>query len=187
MSELTIILPVQNMADSISGRLKKLLDVASSLTQHFEIIVVVDGSSDSTGEMVAELCCEFPQVRRKQHNERRGLYASIRSGCALAESKTVFVQHPTQAISPDAITRFWNSKAPNNLLEISDLQPIRAVDDQLIGRLTDWCSALKKEKAEQLKIDRTKRLDEAEKTASSPNLLSASDPQVEMPNSTTLD
>lgn len=61
--ELTIVIPIFNeaaiVADSVAGILDRLPPICDS----FEILLAENGSTDSTPEVVADLCARHPEVR----------------------------------------------------------------------------------------------------------------------------
>jgi glycosyltransferase involved in cell wall biosynthesis len=50
----------------------------------FEIVAIDDGSTDRTGEILARLAAQHPQIRIATHEVNRGLGESIRRGIAMA-------------------------------------------------------------------------------------------------------
>jgi glycosyltransferase involved in cell wall biosynthesis len=50
-----------------------MLDLASELTNNFGILVVDDGSTDSTFEVAEDLAARYPQVVVRRHRQRCGL------------------------------------------------------------------------------------------------------------------
>lgn len=83
---LSVIIPALNELE----RLPRFLE---TVARHFreagagpyEIIVVDDGSSDGTSEMLKELGADWPQLRLLQHSVNRGKGAALRTGLVAAE------------------------------------------------------------------------------------------------------
>lgn len=61
--ELTVILPARNEELLIEGVLKDIASYVSKKGYSFEIIVVINGSSDKTEDKVGRLCKNIPQIR----------------------------------------------------------------------------------------------------------------------------
>lgn len=90
----TVIVPAHNEAESISFVLGEL----QALGQDVEIIVIDDGSTDSTSEVASRFRC-----RIFQHDGNKGKAEAIRTGIAAASSeKLIFIDadgtYPAQAV-----------------------------------------------------------------------------------------
>jgi glycosyltransferase involved in cell wall biosynthesis len=64
--------------------------VASEYTKDYEIIVVDDGSSDSSKQLLQTLQEKYPKLRLVFHGENRGYGAALRSGFSNATRDLVF-------------------------------------------------------------------------------------------------
>ncbi len=69
-----------NIEQAVTSALAVLADVADS----YEVIVVVDGGHDRTGEIADRLAAGNPHVRVVHHADNRGYGAALRSGFAAA-------------------------------------------------------------------------------------------------------
>jgi glycosyltransferase involved in cell wall biosynthesis len=70
---LTIVLPVHNGESRLRTDVHEMLELASELTANFGILIVDDGSSDSTFEVAEGLAARYPQITVKRHRHRCGL------------------------------------------------------------------------------------------------------------------
>lgn len=87
---LTIFFPCYNDAGTI-GSLAAAADVvANEYTEDYEIIVVDDGSSDSTRELLGEVQRKYSRLRLVLHEKNRGYGAALQSGFASATKELVF-------------------------------------------------------------------------------------------------
>ncbi len=80
ISELSVFLPTYNEEGSIVqvvGGIKSVLEEAASV---WEIIIVDDGSTDKTSEIVASIAQADPRINVITHNPNRGYGASLKSG-----------------------------------------------------------------------------------------------------------
>jgi glycosyltransferase involved in cell wall biosynthesis len=78
---LSIVLPARNEAANIRTAVEKGLAVAAGLARDYEVIVVDDGSRDSTSHEVETLARRhYPRVRLVKHEVNLGYGAALRTG-----------------------------------------------------------------------------------------------------------
>ena len=85
MTAVSVVLPVRNGERFLREALHSTLGQTLS---DLELIVVDDGSTDSTPEILAEVAGRDPRVR-VQRQEPGGLTVALNAGCALAESPLI--------------------------------------------------------------------------------------------------
>lgn len=89
---LTVLLPVQDAQSTLADTVAEVLEVASDLTDRFELLIIDDGSTDATSEVAEELTRYYPQVRAVRHNRPLGRDAALRTGLAQSHGEVVFVR-----------------------------------------------------------------------------------------------
>ena len=88
--QITVVYPAFNEEHSIRQTVLRSLDALRGLFSSFEVLVVNDGSRDSTGELADGLAREFPTQVRVLHNPRNlGQGASIINGMRDARGELV--------------------------------------------------------------------------------------------------
>ncbi len=100
--ELTIIIPCLNEEGAINETLCSLSSVLGSEFS-YEIIAVDDGSSDSTGAKLSELCASNDRLRVITHERNLGYGAALKSGIRRARGTLVAI---IDADGTYPITRF---------------------------------------------------------------------------------
>jgi dolichol-phosphate mannosyltransferase len=77
---LALVIPAWNDENTIRQVIDEAMAALSELTDDFEIIVIDDGSTDRTAEIVRWASALNPRVRLLQHDRRLGHGATLRSG-----------------------------------------------------------------------------------------------------------
>jgi glycosyltransferase involved in cell wall biosynthesis len=87
---LSIFFPALNEEGIIERTVRNAVAAGVRNTSDFEVIVVDDGSTDTTPDIVASLAHEDPRVRLVRHGRNRGYGAALRTGFASATKEVVF-------------------------------------------------------------------------------------------------
>ncbi|GAA4439632.1 glycosyltransferase family 2 protein [Bremerella cremea] len=149
---LSIIMPVHNVQSSIGGEVERLLDIVSDLTNDFEVMIVDDGSTDGTEEVLYEITCRYPQVRSRRYTPRQGKATAIDLGLAAASGEVVMIQDQERQLTSDDIHSLWAMH-----IDAANAQPVRKpepaisrpgfpvlpndpqpLNDDLLRRLASW-------------------------------------------------
>jgi len=134
---LSVFFPAYNDGGTIASLVIRAVQVARSLTPDFEVIVVNDGSSDSTPQILDELVALYPDVVRIVHHpQNRGYGGALRSGFAAATKDLIFYTDGDAQYDPAEMTLLWRRVAPDvdwvNGYKISRSDPMHRI---VIGRL----------------------------------------------------
>lgn len=92
---LSVIIPVFNEEETIARIMDRVLDAPFKK----EIIVVDDGSTDSTSQLLAEI--EQPSVRVLKHEKNMGKGRALQSGFDAAEGDIIVIQDADLEYNPD--------------------------------------------------------------------------------------
>jgi glycosyltransferase involved in cell wall biosynthesis len=88
---LSVFFPAYNDAPSLPSLIKNTFETLEQHTGDYEVIVVNDGSRDTTGAVLAELQRQHgPRLRIVTHEQNRGYGGALRSGFASATKECVF-------------------------------------------------------------------------------------------------
>src|SRR3954471_22447102 len=77
---ISVVFPAYNDAGTIASMVLAALHTCASLTDDYEVIVVNDGSTDYTGEVLADLASQYKHVRVITHPQNRGYGGALRTG-----------------------------------------------------------------------------------------------------------
>src|SRR5688500_20112773 len=86
---LSVFFPAYNDSGTIASLVITALKTARRLTPDFEVIIVNDGSADTTADIADELARTYPEVRVVHHERTRGYGGALRSGFAAATREPV--------------------------------------------------------------------------------------------------
>ncbi|MFQ5864018.1 MAG: glycosyltransferase family 2 protein [bacterium] len=87
---ITIVLPAYNEEENIEKAMQSSLKMAEKVAEHYEVIVVDDGSTDSTGEICEDLSRQNRHLKVIRHKSNQGYGAALRNGFTSAQYKLVF-------------------------------------------------------------------------------------------------
>ena len=87
---LTVFFPAFNDAETLPALITKAAETLNDLAPDYEIIVVDDGSTDQTPQVLEELQRQFPFLRVVRHPRNLGYGAALRSGFSNATKQLVF-------------------------------------------------------------------------------------------------
>jgi glycosyltransferase involved in cell wall biosynthesis len=85
----TIVVPAYNEQDGIEGVISRL--DALKLSVPVEILVVDDGSTDGTAQVLEKMKAKFPKLRLEKHLANRGYGAALKTGFARASHEVVVI------------------------------------------------------------------------------------------------
>lgn len=133
---LSIFFPAYNDSGTIASLVITAHAVAQTLTPHFEVIVVNDGSADRTADIADELAHTYPEVRVIHHPENRGYGGALRSGFSGARHEWIFYTDGDAQYDPAELQALWPKMGPGidvvNGYKISRSDPVHRI---IIGRI----------------------------------------------------
>ena len=109
---LSVFFPAYNDSGTIGSMVIRTVRAASELTTDFEIIIVDDGSADSTAEIADELARTYPQVRAVHHPQNRDYGAALRTGFHSATKDLIFYTDGDAQYDPAELAALWPKMTP---------------------------------------------------------------------------
>jgi len=140
MKSLTIFFPAFNDAGTIASMVIAAIGVARELVTDFEVVVVNDGSTDHTGQVLAELVSLYaPALRVIDHEKNRGYGAALRTGFLEASKEWLFYTDGDAQYDPREVRALVAALDPDvdvvNGYKISRNDPLHRV---LIGQIYNF-------------------------------------------------
>ena len=135
---LSVFFPAYNDGGTIASMVVMAERTARTLTDDHEIIVVNDGSSDATAEVLTELTAVYPRLRVVTHAANQGYGAALRSGFRAATRSLIFYTDGDAQYDPRELPVLWRRLAAHpgvdlvNGYKISRADPLHRI---VIGRV----------------------------------------------------
>lgn len=105
--------PAFNDAGAIGWVVRRALDALRGTGREFEILVLDDGSTDRTAEVLAALAVEISALRVLRHETNRGYGAALRDLFAAARLPLVFYTDGDGQFDPQEFPRLLDAAAPD--------------------------------------------------------------------------
>ncbi|MBN2120947.1 MAG: glycosyltransferase family 2 protein [Candidatus Omnitrophica bacterium] len=111
MSEsLSIVLPTYNEEENIREIVSDTVSCVARYTDGFEIILVDDGSTDRSRQIINQVRADNLKIKSISHSRRQGYGSAIRTGISLAKGKWVLIMDSDGQYRIDDFGDFWRSK-----------------------------------------------------------------------------
>lgn len=107
-ASVSFIVPAYNEANRLGDSLRRLIQFARGQQYHAEIIVVDDGSEDSSTEIAREAATNLPgnvSLRLLRHEQNRGKGAAVRTGMLEATGDRRLILDADMAMPPEEIPK----------------------------------------------------------------------------------
>ena len=133
---LSVFFPAYNDSGTIASLVIAAHRAAKALTPNFEILIINDGSADSTAAIADELARTYPEVRAIHHAKNRGYGGALRTGFAEASKDVIFYTDGDAQYDPAELALLWPHLTPDvdfvNGYKISRSDPWHRI---VIGRV----------------------------------------------------
>ena len=101
--ELSVVIPVYNEKDNLTELIDRCLDACNKIKGHFEIILVDDGSSDGSKDILSQAADHHPQVVVVILNRNYGQHAAVFAGLTQSKGEIIVtldadLQNPPEEI-----------------------------------------------------------------------------------------
>ncbi len=140
--KVSVVLPVRDAEHRIAGEVHRILDALADLSRlPSEVIVVDDGSHDSTPEILNEISTLYPQVRIARHPKPRGIEAAGQTGLEKATGEIVFIQEGNRPVRVEDMRRLFKLAEDNTIVAARAESTPRPIGGALLRRLRAWGAA----------------------------------------------
>lgn len=128
-ASLSALVPVFNAQATLAPLVIELLDVLADMTPRFDLVVIDNGSTDSTWEVAKELAVSYPQVKSVNQPGHWSRSDVVRTGLALASGEVMLLRAENGRLGPGCVPLLWQA------IEINDLVLTRLADEAGVGRI----------------------------------------------------
>jgi len=104
---LSVFFPAYNDSGTIASMVIRAVQAASMVTDDYEVVVVNDGSTDATAEVVEELAAKYPHVRVVNHPRNRGYGGALQTGFRSASKELIFYTDGDAQYDPAELSLLW--------------------------------------------------------------------------------
>ena len=133
---ISVVLPVRDGEHHVESRVVQVLEAMSDMTRGAtEVIVVDDGSKDSTPEVLSELKARYPQVRIVRHSRPRGLEAAGQTGLERSIGELVFIQETDATVRIEDMRRLLRMSEDKSVVAARAESTPRPLSGALMRRL----------------------------------------------------
>lgn len=105
---LSVIIPAYNEYENILATLENITAALEPLSLSYEVLVIDDGSSDRTADLVASNLSRFPNVRLLKNERNMGFGSSYRRGVEAAARAHVVMVHGDNAWGSATLREFFS-------------------------------------------------------------------------------
>lgn len=85
IDSLSVFFPAYNEAENIALTVQNALTVLPEISEKYEVIIINDGSKDSTGEIIDLLQKENSNIKAIHHSQNRGYGGALKTGMYAAQ------------------------------------------------------------------------------------------------------
>ena len=108
MTNISVVVPLYNEEESLNELVNWISRVSESHGFSYEVILIDDGSNDSSWQEVVKLSRDNAHVRGARFNRNYGKSAALDTGFKLAEGEVVITMDADLQDSPDEIPALYN-------------------------------------------------------------------------------
>ena len=103
--DVSVLIPAKDEAENLPLLLQLCAEAFRGRAESYEVIVVDDGSTDATAQVLGELSATYPFLRTVRHRTQRGIADALRSGYLAARSDVLVFFPADLQFKPEDIPR----------------------------------------------------------------------------------
>jgi glycosyltransferase involved in cell wall biosynthesis len=109
MKSIAIAMAAFNEADNIEAMILEVIRTMDNMAMDYEVIVVNDGSTDETANIVKSVIQKYPQVRLLEHEVNKGYGAAVFNALISARNELIFFTDSDRQFDLQEISKLINA------------------------------------------------------------------------------
>ena len=107
MNKLSVIIPSRNEAENLPACISEIIEELIKNKILHEVLVIDDGSSDNTHEVVTNIIKKYPYVRYIKNNAENGFGRAVRLGMEQFTGDAVAIMMADRSDLPTDLVKYW--------------------------------------------------------------------------------
>jgi glycosyltransferase involved in cell wall biosynthesis len=103
--DVSVLVPAKDEAENLPLFMEQAAEAFANSTVSYEVVVIDDGSTDSTPRVLAELQKRYPFLRVAHHRRQRGIADALRTGYLAARGRVLVFYPADLQYKPEDIPR----------------------------------------------------------------------------------
>lgn len=116
LNSLSIFMPAYNEESNIAATVLDAIQTAKTIAKRYEVIIVDDGSSDKTADIVKKLGKSDSHIRLVRHTKNKGYGAAVKSGMAACQMDWIFFTDSDGQFKFDELPAFITHRTQADLV-----------------------------------------------------------------------
>ena len=109
MNKLSIIIPGRDEAENLPACISEIIDELIKNKILHEVLVIDDGSTDNTHEVVTSMIKRYPSIRYVRNEDRNGFGRAVRLGIQKYTGDAVAIMMADRSDSPQDLVMYWKT------------------------------------------------------------------------------
>ena len=108
LNKLSIIIPARNESENLELCIKEIADELIKNKIEHEVLVVDDGSTDNTSEIVSSFALKYKSIKCIRNDKENGFGRAVRIGLTEFTGDAVAIMMADRSDSPRDLVNYWN-------------------------------------------------------------------------------
>jgi glycosyltransferase involved in cell wall biosynthesis len=139
---LSVILPVANQQRDLVRQTEWLLHELAELCRSVQVVIVDDGSTDATAEILDQLRSTYPQIHSLRIPRKVGAARAVEAGLSRADGEFIFLHESYDPLDLESLAQLWALRHDKELVVARASTRTKRIDQPLLTKLAHWGKSL---------------------------------------------